>query len=119
MYNVYYILLDILASGKLDVLEVFDSVSLDYYNTTDQGEENQWVSFTLKNMRERKMMIETRPRYPSDQLTFTVAHIMKHKAVRYFDIELNLNERFDVGLVLQDYQRNFPNSFILYLLHFY
>ena len=114
-----------MADGKVDVLEVFDSVKLEYYNTRDQNEE---ICFSFTNMTEMKMMIETRPRYPSNQFTFTVAKIMKHKAIRYFDIELNLDEQFDidVDVVLEDSQRNFwtllfdlCNYYIYFLIIYY
>ena len=95
--------------------EVFDSVALDYYNIQEEGADSQWVSFSLTQMTKRKMMVETRPRYPSDKLTFTIADISENKDVRFFNIELNVNEQFDVDVVLEDSQRNFLSSFILFL----
>ena len=88
----------------MDVLEVFESADLKY------DYDNINISFT--NMTEMKMMIETRPRYPSDKYTFTIADITKNKHIRWCDIGLNLKRRFDVDVVLEDSQRNFLSSFI-------
>ena len=108
-----------MAEAKLDVLEVFKSADLkyDYYNTPDQREENQWDFLPFTNMTEMKMMIETRPRYPSDKFTFTIADITKNKHIRWCDISLNLKRRFDVDVVLEDSQRNFLSSFIFYFCY--
>ncbi len=109
---------DILAEAKLDVLEVFESADLkyDYDNIKDQREENQWVFLPFTNMTEMKMMIETRPRYPSDKFTFTIADLMKNKHIRWLDIGLNLKRRFDVDVVLEDSQRDFLSSILLLLI---
>ena len=56
------------------------------------------------------MMIQTRPSYPSNKLTFTIANLTKNKAIRFFDINLELNEQFDVDVILEDPNRNFLNS---------
>ena len=97
---------DILDHAKLDVLEVFESAQLKY-------EENQWVFLPFTNMTEMNMMIDTRPRYPSDKTTFTIADITKNKHIRWLDVGLNLKRRFDVDVILEDSQRNFLSSIIL------
>ena len=93
---------DILAQAKLDVLEVFDWVTLEIKNTDE-------IDLEVANMTEMKMMIETRPRYPSDKITFTIADITKNKAIRFFNIGLKWNRRFDVDVVLEDSKRDFLN----------
>ena len=93
---------DILAQAKLDVLEVFDWVTLEVKNTDE-------IDLEVANMTEMKMMIETRPRYPSDKITFTIADITKNKAIRFFNIGLKWNRRFDVDVVLEDSKRDFLN----------
>ena len=57
-----------------------------------------------------KMMVETRPTYPSDRLTFNQANITKAQSIRYFNIFFNLNNQFDVNVILEDKKRNFMNS---------
>ena len=57
-----------------------------------------------------KMMVETRPTYPSDRLTFNQANITIAKSIRYFNIFFNLNNQFDVNVILEDKKRNFLNS---------
>ena len=61
------------------------------------------------------MIIETRPSYPANKLTFSIANITKNKAIRFFDINLNLNGQFDVDVTLEDPNRNLSNSFIPFL----
>ena len=74
-------------------LEMGETASFKYYS--------YWPS----NMTEKKMMIDTRPRYPSNKLTFTIANITKGTNIRFLDINLNLNSKFDVDLLLEDSKR--------------
>ena len=94
----------------MDVLEVFDWLSLEIRNITDE------IDLDVRNMTKMKMMVDTRPRYPSDKVTFTIAEITRNKDIRNFNIGLKLNRRFDVDVVLEDSQRNFLSSFIIILL---
>ena len=79
------------------MLDVFDDLEFDYY-TTDLRTEIKYLIFSVSDMIEKKMMIETRTRYPSDKLTFTIADIIKEKPVRSLNIFLDLNEQFHVYL---------------------
>ena len=94
--------------GKLDVSEIFESITLTYYNITDEITESQDDDFWLTNM----STITTRPTYPSSKLTFTIANATKNKDIRFFNILLTSNEQFDVDVVLEDSKRNFLNSFL-------
>ena len=87
----------------MEVLDVFQSTEFGYY-ISDQRKESKSETFTLNEMRDRTMMIDTRPRYPSNKLSFTIANITDDTAIRFFNIYLNLNELFDVNLVLEDSQ---------------
>ena len=89
-------------------MEVFDFLNIIYHNTTDQNlgsKEPILDTYWSTNMTEKKMMIETRPRYPSNKLTFTIANITKGTNIRFLDIILNLNAKFDVDLLLEDSKR--------------
>ena len=104
---------DILTEAKLDVRNVFDFLHLYYYNNLpNQEKESQEDSFSYTNITEKNMMIGTWPRYPSDQFTFSIANITKHRTIRYLGLELNSNKVFDVDVVLEDSKRNFLNSFM-------
>ena len=95
-------------------MKVFKSFKMAYYNTTDQNAGSQWDSYWPTEMAKMKMMIDTRPRYPSNKLTFTIANIAKGKTIPYINIViLNLNAKFDadVDAILEDSKRNFLNSF--------
>ena len=65
----------------------------------------------LEDMINMEMVIENRPSYPSNKLTFTIADEIKDKVIKFFSIYLNLNDKYDVDLVLEDSKRNFMNSF--------
>ena len=93
-------------------MDVFQSTEFGYYISA-QRKESKSKTFTLDEMRDRTMMIDTRPRYPSNKLSFTIANITNHTAIRFFNIFLNLNERFDVDLVLEDSQRELSELLIL------
>ena len=92
--------------------KVFESLDMGFYNTSDQITESQFLSFWPTNMTEMKMMIETRPRYPSNKLTFTIANIAKGINIRYINMDFNSNATIDVDIFLEDSTRNFLNSFI-------
>ena len=68
---------------------VFRALEMAYFNTTDQNAGGQFNLYYLlpTDMTERNMMIETRPRYPSNKLTFTIANLAKGTTIRYIDIE--------------------------------
>ena len=97
--------------GKFDVLEAFDYIKLEYYNTEDAITERKNESLRIKEMRDKNMVIKTRPRYPSDRLTFSISNITKHRNILFFDIWLK-PWKIDVDVVLEDSKRNFLNSLI-------
>ena len=97
-------------------MKVFESFEIGYYNTTDQNAEFQWFSALKDEMKEMTMMIETRPRYPSDKLTFTIANLTRTLRTIHLYVDININmdsSTFDVDLFLEDSKRNFLNSFFL------
>ena len=102
---------DVWPDSKLDVFDVLDMLELTYY-ITDQRTKSKTDTFCVSEMIEKKMMIETRPRYPSDKLSFTIANITKDKPIRFLNIIFNQNEQFDVYIVLENSQRNLLSSFI-------
>ena len=96
-------------------MKVFKSLDLFYYNTSDQNAGKQYDTYLPTNMTEMKMMIETRPRYPSNKLTFTIADIVKGTTIRYININFNSNAKFDLGVFLEDSKRNFLNSLCFFV----
>ena len=102
---------DVWPESKLDVLDVFQNIEFTSY-TTYQRTESKSETFSISEMRDRMMMKDTRPRYPSNKQTFTIANITNDTAIRFFNIFFNLNGQFDVDMVLEDSQRNFLSSFI-------
>ena len=103
-----YVILDIWLRSKFDVLDVFYSTELKYFTKTDGKKSMHHDVFELRDI--LKMMVETRPTYPSDRLTFNQANITKAQSIRYFNIFFNLNNQFDVNVILEDKKRNFLNS---------
>ena len=92
-------------------MKIFKSLEMAYYNIGDLNAGSQFDVYLPSNMTEMKMMIETRPRYPSNKLTFTIANIANGITFHFIDIRLNAYESFDVDLFLEDSKRNFSNSF--------
>ena len=86
------------------MLDVLLSTDLSYYSTDQRT--NFYEYFEVREMIEKEMMMETRPRYPSNKLSFTIANITKEKSIRFFNIYLTLNWQFDVDVVLEDSKRN-------------
>ena len=86
--------------------EVFGNLGIDYEQSVDN------LSFDLSTMRDKKMVMENhRLSYPSNKLTFTIANSIKEKALfKWLNIYINLNDQYDVDVVLEDSKRNFTNS---------
>ena len=93
------------------MMEIFGLLRIAYYTTSDASVKYNF--YWHKKMIKLEMMIETRPRYPSNKKTFTIANITKGKIIPYIDIILNPFAKFDadVDVFLEDTRRNFPNSF--------
>ena len=100
------------------MLDVFYGVDFNYY-VNDKRTKNKIDEFGVSEMIANKMMIKTRPRYPSDKLSFTIANITKDKPIRWLNIFFSLNEQFDVDLVLENSQRNLLSSFIYICIYFF
>ena len=108
----YYLFKDILTLGKLDISEAFNGIDIEYYNINEDYRKSRFDSFGVREMTKEKMMIKTRPRYPSDRLTFSIANITKHRVILFFNIWLNLPGQFYADVVLEDSKRNFLSSVI-------
>ena len=101
----------------MDVSEVFDSIELVYYKVTDQNKRSNFDEYKFLDMELRMMMLESRPSYPSNRLTFTISNIIRDKDLRILNIYLNLTRQFDVDLILEDSKRNFINSLNTFLIN--
>ena len=51
------------------------------------------------------MILPTRTIYPADKMTVTLADLPKNNAISFIDICLDMNDKFDVALVLEDSKR--------------
>ena len=94
-------------------MNVFESLELSYDNITDQ--KRGFYSFLPTNMVEMKMMIKTRPRYPTNKLTFSIANQAKGKHIHFVKIKLDSDADFHVAVSLEDSKRNFLNSFLRFI----
>ena len=95
--------LDILEKSKFSVLDVFDSVGLDYWHTGGEGID--FISFNRTSLENNSMILPTRSIYPADKMTFTLADLPRDKTLTFLNIYLHLNEQFDVALILEDSKR--------------
>ena len=78
-----------MAEGTYDVSKMFHSIDLEYYNITDEITKSEYNWFELEDMAKMRMLINTRPTYPSSKLTFNIANITKHKTTRFLNVHLN------------------------------
>ena len=101
------------------MMKVFEGLTLSYYSITDEIKGKQIDFNLLPNETEKRVMMEARPSYPSNKLTFTIANITKQKSIRSFNIWLRMNGQFDGDVVLEDSKRNFLNSLIYLIAHSY
>ena len=101
---------DIWSQSREDVNEVLEYLAVGNHNFTDS------MAILPTNMAQMKMMIKTRPRYPSNKLTFTIADIAKGKTISNININIDSNATFDVDLFLEDSKRNFLISFLFFFL---
>ena len=91
-------------------MKVFKSLEMAYYINADQNAGIQFDSFWPTNMTE--MMIETRPRYPSNKLTFTIANnLVKGTTFQFFNIYLSSYGESNIDIFMEDSKRKFMNSF--------
>ena len=72
----------------MDVSEVFDSIELVYYKVTDQNKRSNFDEYKFLDMELRMMMLESRPSYPSNRLTFTISNIIRDKDLRILNIHI-------------------------------
>ena len=95
--------LDILEKSKFSVLDVFDSVGLDYWHTGGEGID--FISFNRTSLENNSMILPTRSIYPADKVTFTLADLPSPRPISFLNIYLEPNNKFDVILVLEDSRR--------------
>ena len=105
---------DVWSQSRIDVMKVFKSFEMAYDNIADQNS-GGFDSYLPTNMVEMKMIIETRPRYPTNKLTFSIANLAKGKHIHFINIKLDSNADFHVAVSLEDSKRNFLNSFFKYI----
>ena len=88
-------------------MDVFKSVGLDYWFTGSEGKEfnRGFIRGNMTDLEKNSMILPTRSIYPSDKMTFTLANLTRDKSISFFNIYLDLNNKFDVGLVLTDSKR--------------
>ena len=87
-------------------MDRFDKVGLDYYYYSNEKKEFDSAYFNISQM--KRLMIMTRPTYPSEKMTFSLAKVCsKNKFVYFFNIYVKLHKHFDVRLILEDSRRNF------------
>ena len=75
-------------------MDVFHSVDLGY-----------WQTFNRTTLEKNSMILPTRTIYPADKMTLTLADLPREKNLQFIDICLDMNDKFDVALVLEDSKR--------------
>ena len=86
-------------------MDVFTWVGLDFWYTGSDGRTLDNLSFNLTTLENNSMILPTRSIYPSDKMTFTLANLHRDRTISFLNIYLEMNEQFDVALVLEDSKR--------------
>ena len=74
---------DILEASKFDIISAFNGLELVVYHESSGERELQVYNLTLTVKEMEKMMVETRPCYPTDKLTFSIADLTRDKTIQY------------------------------------
>ena len=94
--------LDIYRIAKFDVSEVLGYDSHLFYNTF-ANDKKQWNYLKISL---RDVLMDKRVSYPTDRLTFSINNLTRHKTLRWLNLEINLNGKHDIQLLLEDSRRN-------------
>ena len=87
-------------------MDCFDKVGLDYYYYSNEKKMFDSAYFNITEM--KRLMIMTRPTYPSDKMTFSFPRdSSKNEFIYFFNIYVKLHRQFDITLILEDSRRNF------------
>ena len=86
---------------------MFENGILYYYS--GPGESTNFKMFGRKDFQ----LNNTGTTYPSDKLSLNIANLTKSKVMRWFNMEFQLNGKYDVDILLEDSQRNFYPFFTI------
>ena len=98
---------DILEASKFDITSAFaGSEFIAYHERSGERELQVYdLNLTVKDM--EKMMVETRPCYPTDKLTFSIADLTRDKTIQFLGLMFNSSHRkYDISVMLEDRQRS-------------
>ena len=82
------------------MFEAFESMNLQF-----SSRDPSLIGLTVTEMTEMNMMIDARPSYPSNKLTLNIANLTRDKAIRYLVFYVNLNQQYDIDVILEDSKR--------------
>ena len=86
---------------------MFENGILYYYS--DESRKSDEKDFWRKDFQ----LNNTGTTYPSDKLSLNIANLTKSKVMRWFNMEFQLNGKYDVDILLEDSQRNFYPFFTI------
>ena len=100
---------DILEASKFDIISAFNGLELVVYHESSGEIELQVYNLTLTVKDMEKMMVETRPCYPTDKLTFSIADLTRDKTIQFLGLMFFSNKseyKFNsISIMLEDTQR--------------
>ena len=111
---------DILDASKFDIKGSFVGAEHHAYFGSSGERELQQVYKPVNDMKD--MMMESRPSYPTDKLTFSIANLTRDSSIQFLGLMFYPNHsEYDVSLMLEDSQRSglYFNSRIMRLFQFY
>ena len=94
-------------ASKFDIISAFNGLELVVYHEGSGGSELKVHNLTLRVKDMEKMMVETRPCYPTDKLTFSIADLTRDKTIQFLGLMFYSNHRkYDISVMLEDRQRS-------------
>ena len=98
-------ILDIYNLSKFNVSEILKPDARLFYYTFSNGEkQRKYLRIPLWDV-----LVNNRVNYPSDRLVFSISNLTTHKTIRWLNLMMNLNGKYDVQLLLEDSRRNNSN----------
>ena len=104
----------------MDIKGAFAGVETTAFIRSSGERELQRTTTPVNDMKD--MMMESRPSYPTDKLTFSIANLTRDSSIQFLGLMFYPNHsEYDVSLMLEDSQRSglYFNSRIMRLFQFY
>ena len=90
----------------MDIKGAFAGVETTAFIRSSGERELQRTTTPVNDMKD--MMMESRPSYPTDKLTFSIANLTRDSSIQFLGLMFypNHSDKYDISLTLEDNQRS-------------